>query len=121
MMARHSAHPRCLGHGRQHRCAASTTSVAARRAAEAFAYGEAARHRERALVVQELADTDDIAERCDLLVALSKALFPAGATERVIEQTAPEALQLALTSNSGTWTSAEGATPQPAGWPTAAV
>jgi predicted ATPase/DNA-binding CsgD family transcriptional regulator len=69
--------------------------LAARHAADVFAYGEAARHLERALVVQELADPDDIARRCDLLLALSEALFPAGETDRVIDQTAPEALQLA--------------------------
>jgi DNA-binding CsgD family transcriptional regulator len=69
--------------------------LAARRATDVFAYGEAVRHLEGTLVVQELADPDDIAKRCDLLLALSEALFPAGETERVIMQTAPEALQLA--------------------------
>jgi predicted ATPase len=70
--------------------------VAARRAIEVFAYGEAARRFERALVVQDLADPDDRAKRCDLLLALGEALFPAGETARVIEHIAPDALALAL-------------------------
>jgi DNA-binding CsgD family transcriptional regulator len=69
--------------------------LAARRAADVFAFGESVRHLERAVVVLELADPDDIAKRCDLLLALSEALFSAGETERVIRLTAPEALQLA--------------------------
>jgi hypothetical protein len=35
-----------------------------------FAYGEAVRHLERALVVQELADPEDTDERCEILQAL---------------------------------------------------
>jgi hypothetical protein len=73
--------------------------LAARQAAEVFAYGEASRHLERALVVQDLLDTDDIAKRCDLLLALSEVLIPAGETDRVIRQTAPEALQIAERMN----------------------
>jgi DNA-binding CsgD family transcriptional regulator len=73
--------------------------VAARRAAEAFAYGEAARELERALVVQDLAEPEDDAHRCDLLLALGEALFPAGETERVITHVAPDALALADSLN----------------------
>jgi DNA-binding CsgD family transcriptional regulator len=73
--------------------------VAARRAAEAFAYGEAARELERALVVQDLAEPEDDAHRCDLLLALGEALFPAGETERVITHVAPDALTLADSLN----------------------
>jgi hypothetical protein len=69
--------------------------VAARRATEVFASGEAARHVERALVVQDLIAGDDLAKRCDLLLAPGEALFPAGENERVIADVAPEALKLA--------------------------
>src|SRR5262249_13481173 len=66
--------------------------LAARRAADAFAHGEAARQLERALVVQDLVDPDDAAKRCDLLLLLGEALLPVGETDRVIEQIAPDAL-----------------------------
>jgi DNA-binding CsgD family transcriptional regulator len=70
-------------------------TLAAKRATEVFAYGEAARQLERALAVQDLVDPDDRERRCDLLLALGKALLPTGETERVITQVAPEALALA--------------------------
>jgi DNA-binding CsgD family transcriptional regulator len=70
-------------------------TLAARRATEVFAYGEAARQLERALAVQDLVDPDDRGKRCDLLLALGEALFPAGETERVIAHVAPDALALA--------------------------
>jgi DNA-binding CsgD family transcriptional regulator len=69
--------------------------LAARRAAEVFAYGEVARLLERALVVQDLADPGDTPRRCDLLLALGEALFHAGENERVIADIAPAALALA--------------------------
>jgi hypothetical protein len=69
--------------------------LAAKRATEVFAYGEAARQLERALAVQDLVDPDDRVKRCDLLLALGAALFPAGETERVIEHVAPDAFALA--------------------------
>ena len=69
--------------------------VAARRAADVFAYGEAARHLESALVVQEVADPADNAKRCDLLLALGESLWPAGETTRVVTRMAPDALALA--------------------------
>jgi predicted ATPase len=52
--------------------------VAARRATDVFAYGEAARQLDRALAVQDLVDPDDRAKRCDLLLSLGEALVPAG-------------------------------------------
>jgi DNA-binding CsgD family transcriptional regulator len=70
-------------------------ALAARHAIEVFAYGEAARQLERALVVQDLVDPDDRAKRCDLLLALAESLSPAGETERVITQVVPDALALA--------------------------
>ena len=44
--------------------------LAARRATDVFAYGEAARQLERTLVVLDLADPEDQSKRCDLLLAL---------------------------------------------------
>jgi hypothetical protein len=69
--------------------------VAARHATEVFAYGEAARQLERALVVQDLVEPDDRAKRCDLLLGLGEALIAAGETERVSTHVAPDALSLA--------------------------
>jgi DNA-binding CsgD family transcriptional regulator len=69
--------------------------VAARRASDVFAYGEAARQLDHALVVQDLVDPDDRAKRCDLLLELGAALFPAGEIERVITRAAPDAFALA--------------------------
>ena len=69
--------------------------VAARHAADVFAYAEAARLLERTLVVLDLADPEDTSKRCDLLLALGQALWPAGETEQVIAHVAPDALALA--------------------------
>jgi class 3 adenylate cyclase/tetratricopeptide (TPR) repeat protein len=69
--------------------------MAAGRATEVFAYGEAARQLERAVTVQDLVNPDDVAKRCDLLLALGEALFAAGEADRVIASVAPEALALA--------------------------
>jgi predicted ATPase/DNA-binding NarL/FixJ family response regulator len=70
-------------------------TLAAARAAEVFAYGEAARQLERALALQDLVDPHDQVGRCDLLLKLGEALHPAGEFERVIRQVAPDALALA--------------------------
>jgi DNA-binding CsgD family transcriptional regulator len=67
-------------------------TLAARRATEVFAYGEAARQLERALAVQDLVDPDDRARRCDLLLALGEALYASGESERVIAWIGPDAL-----------------------------
>ena len=69
--------------------------LAARRATDVFAYGEAARQLERTLLLLDLADPQDTQKRCDLLLALGEALWPAGDTERVITQVAPDAFALA--------------------------
>jgi hypothetical protein len=69
--------------------------VAAERAMSAYAYGEAVRHLEQALDVQEVLDPDDRVRRCDLLLALGDALNPAGEPQRVYEAVAAEALGLA--------------------------
>jgi DNA-binding CsgD family transcriptional regulator len=70
-------------------------TLAARRASGAFAYGDAARQLERALIVLDLVAPGEGTQRCDLLLALGEALWPAGETERVIEHIAPDALALA--------------------------
>jgi hypothetical protein len=70
--------------------------MAARRALAVYAHGEAVRHLERALEAQEVLDPDDQAARCDLLLALSEALQPAGEAERVFSAVANEAYTLAV-------------------------
>jgi DNA-binding NarL/FixJ family response regulator len=69
--------------------------LAAQRASGVFAYGEAARHLQRALEVLEVADPDDTEQQCDLLLSLGEALFPAGDTARAIAEIAPRALTFA--------------------------
>ena len=69
--------------------------LAAQRALAVYAYGEAVRHLEQALEVQEVLDPDDKAKRCDLLLALGEALLPAGEPTRAVDEVAPEALELA--------------------------
>jgi len=69
--------------------------AAARRALSVYAYGEAARHLERALEVQDVLAPDDHVKRCDLLLALGEALMPAGEPLRAANQVAFEAFTLA--------------------------
>jgi DNA-binding NarL/FixJ family response regulator len=69
--------------------------LAAHRASGVFAYGEAARHLQRALEVLDVADPDDKEQQCDLLLSLGEALFPAGDTARAIAEIAPQALTFA--------------------------
>ena len=69
--------------------------LAAARAMSVFAYGEAARHLEQALKVQEVLNPDDKAKRCDLLLALGEALVSGGDTTRARNDIAPEALRAA--------------------------
>jgi hypothetical protein len=69
--------------------------LAARRANDVFAYGEATRQLDRTLVVQDLVDPDDRVKHCDLLLALGEVLSPAGEPERLITRIAPQALALA--------------------------
>jgi DNA-binding CsgD family transcriptional regulator len=69
--------------------------LAAKRASDVYAYGEAARHLEHALAVLDVADPADQSKRCDLLLAFGEALWPAGETQRVIARVAPDALSLA--------------------------
>jgi class 3 adenylate cyclase len=69
--------------------------LAARRAAEVFASGEAARLLAQALEVQDVLDPDDKAKRCDLLIALGDALIDADEPRRMLDTVAEEALALA--------------------------
>jgi len=71
------------------------SELAAQRASSVFAYGEAARHLEQALKVQEVLNPDDKARRCDLLLGLGEALIPAGEPQRVPVDVASVALTLA--------------------------
>ena len=57
-----------------------------------YAYGEAVRHLEQALEVQEVLDPDDKAKRCDLLLALGEALVPAGEHSGERESVAPRGI-----------------------------
>jgi hypothetical protein len=75
--------------------------MAAKRAMGVFAYGEAVRHLERALLAQEVFDRDNAARRCDLLLALGEALGPAGEPQRVFEQVAEQALSMAEAHDDG--------------------
>jgi len=69
--------------------------MAAKRATDVYAYGEAVRLLEQALETQEVLDPEDKAKRCDLLLALGDALLIAGEHRRVIDMEAPQALSLA--------------------------
>jgi tetratricopeptide (TPR) repeat protein len=75
--------------------AVSYAEMAAKRATEVYAYGEAVRLLEQALKVQEVLDPEDKARKCDLLLALGDALLLAGEHQRVATTEAPQALSLA--------------------------
>jgi tetratricopeptide (TPR) repeat protein len=75
--------------------AVSYGEMAAKRATDVYAYGEAVRLLEQALKVQEVLDFEDKAKRCDLLLALSDVLILAGEHQRVVNTEAPQALSLA--------------------------
>jgi len=69
--------------------------MAAKRATDVYAYGEAVRLLKQALKIQEVLDPEDKARRCDLLLALGDALLLAGETRRLIDMAAPQAFSLA--------------------------
>jgi tetratricopeptide (TPR) repeat protein len=69
--------------------------MAAKRATDVYAYGEAVRLLAQALEVQEVLDFEDKAKRCDLLLALGNALLFAGEHQHVTDMAAPQALALA--------------------------
>jgi DNA-binding CsgD family transcriptional regulator/tetratricopeptide (TPR) repeat protein len=69
--------------------------LAAKRALDMYAYGEAAAHLEHAIQSQLRLNPGDTVKRCELLLALGQALLPAGQSLRAAEQIAPDALALA--------------------------
>jgi serine/threonine protein kinase/tetratricopeptide (TPR) repeat protein len=75
--------------------AVSYAEMAAKRATEVYAYGEAVRLLEQALKVQEVLDPEDKARKCDLLLALGDASILAGEHQRVVDTEAPQAFALA--------------------------
>jgi predicted ATPase len=75
--------------------AVSYAEMAAKRATEVYAYGEAVRLLEQALKVQEVLDPEDKVKRCDLLLALGDALILAGEHRRVASTEAAQAFSLA--------------------------
>jgi tetratricopeptide (TPR) repeat protein len=75
--------------------AVSYGEMAAQRAMNVYAYGEAARLLEQALKVQEVLDPQDKEKRCDLLLALGDALQLSGQPRQALDVEAPEAFALA--------------------------
>jgi eukaryotic-like serine/threonine-protein kinase len=69
--------------------------LAAKRAIEVYAYGEAVRLLDQAIKVQKVLDPDDKVKQCDLLLALGSALFNVPDTRRIINTEAPAAFALA--------------------------
>ena len=69
--------------------------MAARRASDVYAYGEAVRLLEQATKVQEILDPDDKAKKCELLLDLLEAVFRTGDVNRVIDTIAPATFSLA--------------------------
>jgi len=69
--------------------------LAAQRALSVYAYGEAERHLQQTIQVQEVLNPDDRAKRCDLLLALGEAILPGEDPRRAAVSAAPEAFDLA--------------------------
>jgi tetratricopeptide (TPR) repeat protein len=75
--------------------AVSYAEMAAGKATDVYAYGEAVRLLEQAAKVQEVLNPEDRTKRCDLLLALGDALLLVGQHYRVVSTEAPQALSLA--------------------------
>jgi tetratricopeptide (TPR) repeat protein len=75
--------------------AVSYGEMAAKRATDVYAYGEAVRLLEQAIKVQEILEPEDKAKRCDLLLELCEALFDIPEAKRIYEEGAPVAFSLA--------------------------
>src|SRR5215471_5298 len=88
----HSSDPADLGR------AIAFDECAAERAIQVYAYGEAARHLERALLVESVLDTREPLKRCDLLLAMGEAMLSMEQSPRRVVGTAREAYQLAESS-----------------------
>jgi tetratricopeptide (TPR) repeat protein len=81
--------------------AVSYAEMAAKRAMDVYAYGEAVRLLEQALKVQRVLDPDDKAKQCDLLLGLCDALLSAPDTKRIIDVEASAAFSLAESIGDG--------------------
>jgi eukaryotic-like serine/threonine-protein kinase len=75
--------------------AVSYGEMAAKRAMEVYAYGEAARLLDQTLKVQRVLDSENKPKICDLLLDFSDVLLEVPDTKRIIESEAPEAFSLA--------------------------
>jgi tetratricopeptide (TPR) repeat protein/archaellum biogenesis ATPase FlaH len=75
--------------------AVSYGEMAAKRATDVYAYGEAVRLLEQAIKVQEILDPEDKAKQCDLHLALCDALLSAPDARRILDTEAPTAFSLA--------------------------
>jgi eukaryotic-like serine/threonine-protein kinase len=75
--------------------AVSYGEMAAKRASDVYAYGEAVRLLDQAVKVQEVLNPEDKNKRCDLLLALCEALFAVPDARRIYETEAPAAFSLA--------------------------
>jgi predicted ATPase len=75
--------------------------MAAKRAMDVYAYGEAVRLLEQSLKVQKVLDPDDKAKQCDLLLDLCDALLLAVDTRRILDAEAPAAFSLAENMGDG--------------------
>jgi eukaryotic-like serine/threonine-protein kinase len=80
--------------------AVSYGEMAAKRAMDVYAYGEAVRLFDQALKVQEILDPEDKVKRCDLLLDLCDALQAALDVRRIYEE-APAAFALAESLGDG--------------------
>ncbi|UCC16959.1 MAG: hypothetical protein JSU58_11485, partial [Dehalococcoidales bacterium] len=69
--------------------------MAAERATDVYAYGEAARLMHQAHRVQEILEPDDKTKRCNLLLSICEKLLLAGEPRHVLENEAPAAFFLA--------------------------
>jgi hypothetical protein len=69
--------------------------MAAKRAYEVYAYGEAVRLLDQTIKVQEILDFDNKSKRCELYFNLCRALSNVGDYKRINESVAEETLQLA--------------------------
>jgi tetratricopeptide (TPR) repeat protein/archaellum biogenesis ATPase FlaH len=81
--------------------AVSYGEMAAKRATDVYAYGEAVRLLEQALKVQEILDPEDKGKRCDLQLVLCDTLYNILDTRRIIEIEAPAAFALAESLGDG--------------------
>jgi tetratricopeptide (TPR) repeat protein len=75
--------------------AVSYGEMAARRATDVYAWGEAVTLLEQALKVQEILDPEDKKKRCGLLLILGDILRDAGQPQRALDKELPEAFSLA--------------------------